>query len=134
MHLFYFGNDHRGFLFVHPRDKDIVTGIAKTDEIGRLNCGIYNDDGEAVPYTTGTVSAELFEADYAGLAWCLVKRHVLESMRFPWFRQIPKRVGSRVFFPGEDQSWCYAVKQLGYKIWVDPRVKIGHEKSAVLDI
>lgn len=64
---------------------------------------------------------ELFEIDACGMAFCLMKTEVAEA--------IMKEKGT-CFSPipgyGEDLSFCIRAKQLGYKLWCDSSVKIGH--------
>jgi hypothetical protein len=33
---------------------------------------------------------------------------------------------------GEDLSWCEKVHQMGIDIWVDPLVRVGHQKTVKL--
>lgn len=74
---------------------------------------------------------ELIEVSYAGMGFMLVKKGVFESMSYPWFRPIEKKIGNMVDFTMEDVSFCLRAKEKGYKIWVDPKVRIGHEKKVV---
>ena len=33
---------------------------------------------------------------------------------------------------GEDVSFCLDAKKMGYEIWCDPRIRVGHEKTRVI--
>jgi hypothetical protein len=33
---------------------------------------------------------------------------------------------------GEDLSWCTKVRELGIDVWVDPLVRVGHQKTMKL--
>ena len=35
---------------------------------------------------------------------------------------------------GEDYSWCGKAQQTGFKICVDPRVKVKHHKETVYEV
>jgi GT2 family glycosyltransferase len=35
---------------------------------------------------------------------------------------------------GEDYSWCGNAQRAGFKIWIDPKVKLLHHKSTVYRI
>ena len=34
---------------------------------------------------------------------------------------------------GEDLSWCVKAQNLGLEIWIDPRVRVRHQKTMNLD-
>lgn len=77
----------------------------------------------------------LIEVDYIGLAFTLVKFGVFEALEFPWFEGLPYSAVPETFdrygMMGEDLSWCFRLKQKGYKFYADPLVQVGHEKSTV---
>jgi len=75
---------------------------------------------------------ETMEVAYTGMGFMLVKRGVFESLDYPWFRPIEKRIGAMVDFTMEDVAFCLVAKEKGFKILVDPRVRVGHEKRTVL--
>jgi len=74
----------------------------------------------------------LIEVSYTGFGFILIKRGVFEKMEYPWFRAIEQRIGNMVDFTMEDVSFCLRAKALGYKIFVDPKVKVLHAKSVLL--
>ena len=77
-----------------------------------------------------------FTVDYAGFGWILIKHGVFENeqMKYPWFA--PKmqvfESGDVQDMCGEDVSFCLDAIAAGYKIWCDPRIRVGHEKSRVI--
>jgi hypothetical protein len=74
---------------------------------------------------------ELIEVNYTGMGFMLVKYGVFESLDYPWFRPIEKKIGNMVDFTMEDVSFCLQSRNKGYKILIDPTVKVGHEKRIV---
>ena len=62
----------------------------------------------------------------------MIKKGVFEEMEYPWFA--PKmqvfESGSVQDMCGEDVSFCLDAKEMGYDIWCDPRIRVGHEKTA----
>lgn len=74
----------------------------------------------------------MLEVANTGMGFMLVKRGVFESLDYPWFRPIEKRIGTMVDFTMEDVAFCLTAKEKGYKILVDPRVRVGHEKGTVV--
>jgi hypothetical protein len=76
---------------------------------------------------------DLIEVSYTGFGFMLVKKGVFEAIEYPWFRPLFHDMGNGVIdFSSEDTSMCKIFKENGFKIHVDPTVKVGHEKVSVL--
>lgn len=75
---------------------------------------------------------ELIEVAYTGMGFMLVKMGVFESMEYPWFKPIDKKIGNAVDFTMEDVAFCLKAQQKKYKILIDPTIKVGHEKKVLL--
>lgn len=73
-----------------------------------------------------------FSVDYTGFGFILIKKGVFESLKYPWFRPLWKKFGNISEFTMEDVSFCHMVKDLGYKVWVNPDVIVNHEKKILL--
>ena len=75
-----------------------------------------------------------FTVDYTGFGWVLIKHGVFEELEYPWFA--PKmqvfESGAVQDMCGEDVSFCLDAIEKGYKIWCDPRIRVGHEKTRVI--
>jgi hypothetical protein len=58
----------------------------------------------------------------------LVKRKVIETMKWPYVQGIQS--GDSAFSDngvcGEDYYFCLKAKELGFKVWLDPRVNMVH--------
>lgn len=63
----------------------------------------------------------LFEVDAFGMGACLVKTSVLKDIVEKWHTAF-----SPFMSYGEDISFCLRAKMLGYKLWCDSRIKLGH--------
>jgi GT2 family glycosyltransferase len=70
--------------------------------------------------------------DYTGFGFILIKRGVTESLQYPIFRPLFKRINHIYDFSMEDVAFCHLIKEKGYKVWVHPEVIVGHEKRVVL--
>lgn len=73
----------------------------------------------------------------AGMGFMAVKSGIFESLTRPWFQSkiVTINVGTEsLTFPmlGEDLSFCYRANDLGYELWLDPSIKLIHEKSVKL--
>jgi hypothetical protein len=73
----------------------------------------------------------LIEVSYTGMGFMLVKKGVFEAMEYPWFRPLEKQIGDMVDFTMEDVAFCLCAKEKGFKVLIDPQVKVGHEKKIV---
>lgn len=63
---------------------------------------------------------EIHEVDVISGAFFLVRREVIDKVGL---------LDERFFIYGEDIDWCYRIKQAGYKIIFNPRVKALHFKK-----
>ena len=75
-----------------------------------------------------------FTVDYTGFGWVMIKKGVFEKLPYPWFA--PKmqvfESGAVQDMCGEDVSFCLDAIEEGMKIWCDPRIRVGHEKTRVI--
>lgn len=74
----------------------------------------------------------LVEVAYTGMGFMLVKKGVFESMEYPWFEPRKHEINGIVDYSMEDVSFCLRAGEMGFKVFVDPKVRVGHEKSTVL--
>lgn len=67
------------------------------------------------------IPAEPFEIEGCGFGCVLMRTDI--------FVEVQKEFGA-MFTPlngvGEDLAFCWRARQLGYKIWCDPRIQLGH--------
>jgi hypothetical protein len=75
-----------------------------------------------------------FEVFGVGFGFVGIKSGVFENTSRPWFetefQKITNDEGKEMFIPwGEDYSWCIKAKRAGYKIWIDPSIRVGHHKK-----
>ena len=75
---------------------------------------------------------KVFEADYIGFGWTLIKKGVFETLPYPWFAPKRMSIGPYEDMCSEDVAFCIDARNKGYSIWVDPTIKVGHEKIQVL--
>lgn len=80
---------------------------------------------------------DVFEAFSIGFGFVAVASGVFESMERPWFKHFPQPIvkadGGTIYDSmGEDLTWCLSVKAIGYKIYVDPTVRVDHLKKIPL--
>jgi len=60
----------------------------------------------------------LFEVDAVGSAFVAIKKKVFQTLPYPWYEYNTPL--------SEDLNFCRIAKQYGFRIWIDPTIKIGH--------
>jgi len=135
-----FGPEHLERLLKRMDDPNvhIVGGAIKVNTGPEFAFGFYDkhlmNQCELKRWTTDIMQGRqaLIEVDYMGLAFTLVRKGVFESLKFPWFTAMPWNVvegGEDLLGDmGEDLSFCWRLQNKGYKLYIDPTVRIGHEK------
>ena len=71
---------------------------------------------------------ELFEVAACGFGCVMMKKDILLDLLLnyrTWFNPL--------FGAGEDIAFCVRARELGYKIWCDPTIKLGHYGPQVFD-
>lgn len=76
---------------------------------------------------TKFIPDEIFEIDACGFGCVLMKVEVLKAVWEKHGLPFSPLVGF-----GEDISFCWRAKQLGYKLWCDPKLIIGHTTHMVI--
>lgn len=138
-------------------DSDIVFNTQKFDKLLSMDCevasGWYSQPGGSTPVVEtmdddyfrehGTyrfITADemeqrkfAFKADYIGFGWVLVKQGVFERMEYPWFAPKLQDLGNGLQdMCSEDVAWCLDAHKLEIDIYVDPQVRVGHEKIQII--
>jgi hypothetical protein len=76
---------------------------------------------------------EPLTVDYIGFGWVLIKQGVFESIEYPWFAPKLMHIDKNIQdVCSEDVAFCHDAKDAGFKIWMDPTCRVGHEKTLVI--
>ena len=75
---------------------------------------------------------ELVEVTYTGMGFVLIKKGVFEALEYPWFEPKRQEIGEMCDFSSEDVGFCLKAREKGFKIIVDPKIIVKHEKKIVL--
>lgn len=79
---------------------------------------------------------ENFQVDYTGFGFICIKKGVMESLQYPFFKPRMHEFNFNETivrdYSSEDVSWCLDIKDQGYQIVCNPTIKVGHEKKVVL--
>jgi hypothetical protein len=66
----------------------------------------------------------LTQCDAVGFGAVLINMRVIKAMKAPYFMNPNKT--------GEDISFCYEAKKLGFYTWMDTRIKLGHLSHPII--
>jgi hypothetical protein len=123
------------FLKLYYSDLDIISGLYQTNPNGTVAVNLTDPLGR--PTLVNKVHFLLWdvpvEVGGVGFGFVAMKNGVFEKMNRPWFK-IREVQWDNVDFKvnmGEDYSWCEGAKEAGFKIWVDPLVKLKHHKEII---
>ena len=119
-------------------DKDIVSAVCFMRKspyepciYSKMRMGMTLEEDEIEKYLDFPEN-EIFEVEACGMAMCLMKiealKHILTLSGQPFF---PLRNNHRTL--GEDLSFCYKARSLGYKIFADSRIRVGHIGKLIAD-
>lgn len=120
---------------LYNSDKDIVSGCYLMED---RHIPIYRQPrGGMMPEQMLDDYKKPFKVAGAGFGFIAVKSGVFENMPRPWFGpvavpNINEKTGERTedfILVGEDLSWCTKAINSGFDIWVDPNVRVVHQKT-----
>ena len=79
---------------------------------------------------------EYMPVAYAGMGWMLIRKGVVESLKYPWFRSDINSMfdGDKMLIDlcSEDVSFCNALKAAGHPVHVDTKLRVGHQKKMII--
>jgi hypothetical protein len=69
---------------------------------------------------------------YAGMGWMMIRKGVVESLKYPWFWSELENIGDLVEMNSEDVAFCRALAKAGHAIHVDTKTRVGHQKLMII--
>jgi hypothetical protein len=143
-HLMWIDNDiiftPQQFQKLLDHDKDIVSGIYMMSDkkhfatVENWDEEYFKRNGSFEFFSEESIKKRsgLIDVSYTGLGFMLVKKGVFESLEYPWFQPIFHNIGNARDFSSEDVSFCKLIRDKGYQIFIDPKIRVGHEKKVIL--
>jgi GT2 family glycosyltransferase len=107
------------------QDKDILTGVVAARRHPYYPC-VYLSKGEKLE-PVKDFDGRIIRVDSCGFGAVLLKTEVLERMFEEFHTCFQPILGY-----GEDLSFCVRAKKLGYEIYADPNIEIGHIGKTVI--
>lgn len=87
-------------------------------------CQKYAESNKENPY---------LPVSYTGMGWMLIRRGVVESIKYPWFyRPIESIAPGVTDMNSEDVAFCKNLQDCGIQIMLDTRIRVGHLKHQIL--
>jgi len=108
-------------LLVHKKD---IVGVPYHPrlEVGKET---YKDlDKTHIITLKGEGKKELFECEAIGTGIMLINTKILYDIKQPFFAFESHETGFTI--QGEDWYFCKKAREAGYKVWCDPKIKVGH--------
>lgn len=112
------------------------------DEIEYASAGSFSGNGEFPLLKIAALKEKRkpFAVDVVGLGFTLVSQGVFEAIDYPWFyptmeeiESINEKIGVALMDTiREDLAWAEKVTSAGFEIYLDPTVRVGHEKKIIL--
>lgn len=84
--------------------------------------GLFGDEGTKTKEED--LPKELFKCRGVGFGAVLIKTKLFHEVKRPWFDWVTYDIG--MVKEGEDFYFCRQVRELGYDIWCDPTIPMGH--------
>ena len=124
------------FIQLYESKYDIVSGLYFNEEGVPLFTFAEEDiyfDHEKLKHKTYP-----FEVFGVGFGFVAMKVGIFESIPRPWFETQFQKIENEdktreMYIPwGEDFSWCFKAQETGYKIYLDPSIRVKHHKKIPL--
>ncbi len=115
----YFEED--AILRLLKRDKEIVGTHSNTRRFPTESTVILKGD---VRYNPSAGKKGCITCDSVGTGFVLIKLDVFKKLSHPWFFWESDEEGNPVI--GEDYWFCRKAREVGFKVWVDLTIPMGH--------
>ena len=77
-------------------------------------------------------SSSYLPVAYTGMGWMMIRKGVVETIKYPWFHSELQIVGPLIDMNAEDVSFCRALQAAGHTIHVDTKIRVGHQKLMLI--
>ena len=69
---------------------------------------------------------------YAGMGWMMIRKGVVEDLKYPWFWSPVQQIGDLVDMNSEDVALCRSLNAAGHQVHIDTTIRVGHQKSLII--
>ena len=78
------------------------------------------------------INKKYLNVEYNGMGWMLIKKNVIEELKYPWFYHEVYEKNNYIEMYSEDVSFCRNLKKAGIDIYIDLDVRVGHYKELII--
>jgi choline kinase len=104
-------------------DKDIVGVLYNTKQTPSYSTiKMVDENGDFISMPGEKIPNELFPCFSVGSGFMLIKMHVFDKIKKPYF-EFGDYKGQLM---GEDVMFCKKANEVGFTIWCDPTIRMGH--------
>lgn len=97
-----------------------------------LDPAYFTEHGSYEFMKPGDTGDDYFPVAYTGMGWMMIRKGVVEKLRYPWFWSPLQTIGDMVEMESEDVSFCRALTEAGHTIYIDPTIRVGHQKKIII--
>jgi hypothetical protein len=117
-------------------DKDIIGGFYWSEIENKVVAEFIDNPRNKIEAYELDKYDEPIELNQCGFGFVAINFEVFEKMQFPWFELFyVKDTRTNEFFPvGEDVYFSIKARELGYKTYGDPSIKLKHIKKMAFEI
>ena len=123
------------FMNIYESSLDIISGLYATTVHGIVAANMLDEKGRPLKIDKTSFYMDTYPVEVGGVGFGFVamKQGVFENMKRPWFKIHEVQWDDLDFAVnmGEDYSWCQSAREAGYKVWVDPLVRVKHHKETI---
>jgi hypothetical protein len=119
---------------------DVTAGVYMMEDL--LHMAVVKDWDTEYFSKTGTFkflsppdiegTSQYLPVSYAGMGWMLIRKGVLEDLKYPWFWSPLQEVGPLVDMSSEDVALCKAMTAAGHQVYIDTKIRVGHQKMMII--
>jgi hypothetical protein len=130
--------DVKDFVALWSSDFDVVGGMYQTAPDGTVAVAKFDSLRRPIKVRESEfiLDVDPVEVFGVGFGFVAMKYGVFESCSRPWFR-IRGMQWDELDFEvnvGEDYSWCMNARESGFKVMLDPKIRVKHHKETVYEL
>jgi hypothetical protein len=130
--------DTTAFEMLWESEHDVIGGLYQTHPDGTVAVAHFDDKGRPVKVNEADFIFDVDPVEVFGVGFGFVamKQGVFEKCDRPWFR-IRGMQWDELDFEvnvGEDYSWCMNARENGFKIMLDPQIRVRHHKETIYQL
>jgi len=129
------------FMHILDSDEDVISGLYASTPEGIVACSVFHPELEG-EFPVKTHESNFFmqsdpvEVFGVGFGFVAMKQGVFEKCDRPWFKIEHIKWPEIDFMTnvGEDYSWCMNARRNGFKIMLDPTIRVKHGKETFYEL